>query len=140
MNYADAAFVIYGKWGYRICAFGMVAKVREATFLVPAQAQIKIFVRVSVLPHRTSLPAKSLSTTCLKTPPANWYSRSSPWSSVFWCVHCKCPVHSFSDPQMPSSSPFSDTLANCTYHLTPSSRAVSLTESFRSGLSSQSSL
>ncbi|GHJ86239.1 hypothetical protein NliqN6_2641 [Naganishia liquefaciens] len=26
MNYADAAFVIYGKWGYRICAFGMVAK------------------------------------------------------------------------------------------------------------------
>jgi hypothetical protein len=28
MNYADAAFVIYGKWGYRICAFGMVAKVR----------------------------------------------------------------------------------------------------------------
>ena len=29
MNYADAAFVIYGKWGYRICAFGMVAKVRQ---------------------------------------------------------------------------------------------------------------
>ncbi|KAI5455497.1 hypothetical protein NCC49_000305 [Naganishia albida] len=26
MNYADAAFVIYGRWGYRICAFGMVAK------------------------------------------------------------------------------------------------------------------
>jgi hypothetical protein len=29
MNYADAAFVIYGKWGYRICAFGMVAKVSD---------------------------------------------------------------------------------------------------------------
>ncbi|KAJ9104321.1 hypothetical protein QFC19_003961 [Naganishia cerealis] len=26
MNYADAAFVIYGRWGYRICAAGMVAK------------------------------------------------------------------------------------------------------------------
>lgn len=26
MNYADAAFVIYGRWGYRICAAGMIAK------------------------------------------------------------------------------------------------------------------
>jgi hypothetical protein len=47
MNYADAAFVIYGKWGYRICAFGMVAKV-SATGLASCLRRDSTIVNQSI--------------------------------------------------------------------------------------------
>ena len=69
MNYADAAFVIYGKWGYRICAFGMVAKVSEATFLDPTQAQTNVHQSIGlaashVLAGKIALNNMSENATC----------------------------------------------------------------------------